>query len=419
MAVISRIVIAFCIFGVQFSFAQALTQQPTFEGSEHILLGDQIKLFFSRQDPGQLGYLLHLPNGLRISYGDIVSFGDLYGPLNISIAHGSTDAERKALFLAAFNAFASNLKAKDEAEKLLAVLHHEKKLLEDGIERGEDPEKIFQKIGSETSRQLNCITGGGCNPKTWFLHPGRYLLLANIDFDHFGDDAWLAYQTGHEIALAEAFSAHATGDLQKLEIAYAMNAFASHFLSDRFSAGHIRTPRDELYDMVTPSFVGSLLAGFMHREENSAAIHVHNKRDDHWLAFGDRKYLCAVNSDNRHFLNEALQSSARQIFDIFVDGFIREDVVPDILPYADETLNQNQKDLSPMFYFDPQTKKLLRRVDLENIYDRHFTDHWWGLSTLALLTKARGLPLEAQDQFKNSEWREWALQHKLIPDSFE
>ena len=69
--------------------------------------------------------------------------------------------------------------------------------------------------------------------------PG-YLGLAQINWDHFGKDARTAYNAGHATALQIA----ADGDL---EGAYALNAFADHFLQDCFSAGHLRTPRRFLH----------------------------------------------------------------------------------------------------------------------------------------------------------------------------
>jgi hypothetical protein len=86
------------------------------------------------------------------------------------------------------------------------------------------------------------------------------LLLWN--FDHFGSCAVTAYSVGHRVALltardagtafrASGFASLSSADRAtqlraaraKLEQAFAMDAFASHFLSDLFSAGHIRTPR--------------------------------------------------------------------------------------------------------------------------------------------------------------------------------
>lgn len=72
-----------------------------------------------------------------------------------------------------------------------------------------------------------------------------YAGLALINWDHFGDDARTAYQTGHLAALNHA----ASDDMSKTNLfeAYSMNAFADHFLQDLFSSGHMRTTRRQLH----------------------------------------------------------------------------------------------------------------------------------------------------------------------------
>lgn len=71
-----------------------------------------------------------------------------------------------------------------------------------------------------------------------------YLGLALINFDHFGEDARTAYKAGHLAALRQAASSKSPANL---ESAYALNAFADHFLEDSFAAGHLRVPRQKLH----------------------------------------------------------------------------------------------------------------------------------------------------------------------------
>lgn len=367
---------------------------PSFAASEHILLGNQIKLFFSSDDIGQIAYVFHLPSGLDATYGEVIALGDLYGVEPIS--HGKDQTEKDQRFLDAFNSFANDPKSVKEAKEILAVMYYEKKMVEDGIARGENPRDVYKKIGPEVGRRMNCATGGGCDPNTWWLTQGRYLILAGKNFDHFQHDAWIAYQTGHNLAIKEALSAHQAADKNRLALAYAMNAFACHFLSDRFSAGHIRTPRWELSQHTTPSTTGNLLAGYMHNEENAAGIHVHNERGDHWVSYGDRSYRNQDNAQNRFLINEILQTSAKQIFIAYQQGIAPVDETKLLLPMADEMENASNQDISPLFYWSADKKKLLRRQDLTNVYDRHWTDNWWGWSTLAELAEQRGTPAVAK-----------------------
>lgn len=378
------------------SLSYASLSMPSYTSTEHIMLGNKIEIFFSAEDPGKTAYIFQLSNGLKISYGELIAFGDLYGVEPIS--HGTSPAERKQRFISAFQSFANDPNALQEAHNILAIMHDEEKMINDALAKGEDVRDVYKKIGSDISRRLNCATGGGCDEDTWWMNQGRYLTLAEKNFDHFGNDAWIAYETGHQAAIDVAISAHLTHDQHRLALAYAMNAFACHFLSDRFSAGHIRTPRYELAEHTTPNVTGNLLAGFMHNEENAAGVHVHNQRGDQWVSYGDRQYLSTENSQNRFLLNTTLQDSARQIFIAYQSGIAPQDDTKNILPIANESANQANLDISPLFYWDADKKVLMRREDLSNPYDRHWTDNWWAWSTLAELTKERGIPAYVKQQ---------------------
>lgn len=376
--------------------ASAYAFDKGFTSVEHLTFGDEVKLYFTSKNQGQSNTVITMPNGLHLTYGDILAFGDFYEVPHEVISLGKTDAERRERFIAAFNSFAINPSVIDEAKQILSVIHGAQELVREGMARGEDPTDILNRISPEAHRKLNCITGGGCSEKGWWLKPGRYLILANTDFDHFGDHAWIAYQTGHQVAMEMALKARETADLKKLEFAYALNAFASHFLSDRFSSGHIRTPRLKLYMQVTPSTVGSLLVNFMHNEESIYGIHVHNKRGEHWVAYGDRLYFKEEDKTHREKLQEVLQMSANEIFDAYQLG-LTQSSLEDLVPQADEIGNHGSIDIAPLFYWDNDLQKLMRRVDVANRFDRHWTENWAGWSTLILLSSAHGIPSIAGD----------------------
>lgn len=372
---------------------------PSFESPEHLMMGDAIQLKFASHQSTQLNPLLHLPSGLSLSYGEIITLGDFYQIPNEIIAQGKTISARQKLFIDAFNSFATNTRAVSEAKQIIAVIHQQKKLIDDGIKRGEQPEEIYRKTYNEFNRQFNCITGGGCSQDDWWLFPGRYLQLASTNYDHFGKNAWLAYQTGHALAMAKAISAHQSQDTIQLQIAYAMNAFACHFLSDQFASGHIRLPRVELADKVLPSVVGSLLANYMHNEENHYGLHVHNLNGDHWVVYGDKRYLDQANTENRRILHNILQASADEVWYAYRFGiFPTDDTVEKSMPIPDELADRAQNDISPLFYWDNTHKQLLRRVAIDNYYDKHWTADWWGWTTLAELSRQRGLPGPSQAQ---------------------
>lgn len=388
---------------------------PSFAAAEHLTIGDAISLQFHPDQAAKAAIPLHLPNLLTATYGEIVSFGDFYGVVDEPISLGNTEEERKARFLKAYASFAIQTDLLDEAHQLITAIHDEEKLILDGMEKGEKPEDIYKKIGSEPGRRANCITGGGCDASTWWLSPGRYLKLAETNYDHFGDNALLAYQAGHAVALQEAKMAGLANDTVRLENAYAMNAFACHFLTDRFSAGHIRTPRVELPQHVTPAVVGALLAGIMHNEENPSGLHVYNLRGDHWLAFGDRTYFEARSETHRNLLKKALQYSADELFAAYQNKAVNYHV-EEFIPYPSETANNSELDNSPLFYWDETEQKLWRRQDTANAKDKHWTTNWWGWSTLIELGGEQALPTIMQATLIRAGLGQKALAEGLITD---
>lgn len=352
----------FCLFITLFSVnLHAADFQARFESFEHRIAGDRVQL------SGIPAKLLHLPNGLTFSFGDIIAMGDFYGIPDSPICRGTDNNNRKNRFLAAFNALATAEGSVDEANKIITVIHEQTK--------AEDRSLVW-----------NCLTGGACSGAAWWLEPGRYLLLAASDYDHFGDNAVTAYLVGHEVAMQTALKAGQSNDIGALEHAYAMDAFACHFLTDRFSSGHMRSPRTELPDNVTPSIIGSLLVSFMHNEESAYGLHVHNERGNHWVAYGDGHYLDPKNSDNLTIMQDALQLSVGDIYEAFSKGQVTPRLSQlSLIPKTDENGPDGTIDIAPMFYWDAETKIMMRRVNLRDPTNHHWTSSWMGWSTLAAL----------------------------------
>jgi len=403
-------------FLVSATSIHALNISPSYTSSEHVLLGNKVTLYFSSTDPGQKGAIIHLANGLSLTYGEILSLPDFYEIVGSPIALAKNNIERNARFLAAFQSFAKDPNGVAEVRKIMDIIYDEMKMVDEGMKQGLTPEEIYKAIGHDNDRKYNCVTGGGCSSYTWLLFPGRYLKLAMQDYDHFGQNAWISYVTGHRLAIEQAVLAHQTGDISQLETAYAINAFACHFLSDRFAAGHIRTPRQEAAEHVTPSTVGSLVVNFMHEEENASSLHVHNRNGDHWLAYGDKSYFNQKNDTHREILDKTLQASADQVFAAYITGSPSHeiDTVYNLIPQADEVENMGHYDISPLFYWDTHSQNLMRRSEISNPYDRHWTANWWGWTTLIELQRLKGLTEIDQAQLALSNLAEKAVQDGLI-----
>lgn len=363
-----------------------LTEKPRarFEGGEHTAIGDDIRLSFNTShDQLAKDVLLRLPNELALTYGQVLALGgDFYGIADRPISQGAALADRLQRFTAAFESLAVLPPSRAEATKILVVMKKEIDAVNQAIADGKEPHEAYDALGDTLSEEWNRITGGGSFVSALFPL-GRYLKLAANNADHFAPWAQLAYIAGHTVALQHAATAKASQDKKLLEQAYAMNAFADHFLTDLFSSGHLRVPRQELAATVTPSDLGSLITRFMHDEDSKFGLKVINGNGDQWRAYGDKRYFDNGDSENRIHVKQAVQDSADEVFAAYLSGAVPNDFAAlKRLPDLQAVLNL-ANNFSPLFRVDG--KKVLRRKDVNNLNDTATVDDWWGWSTYLLL----------------------------------
>ena len=201
---------------------------------EHSYIGDSIELILVDGGPvAASSHKFQLPNGLALTYGQINALaGDFYGTHH-PISDGKSSQDRSTRFLAAYNTLANGSpRQPEEANKILSVLQAEIDAVNDALINHQDPSVVYSTLPDVTCT-LEQITSGRSDIPS-------YIGLAKINWDHFGEDARMVYNVGHSMAIQKAID----GDL---EGAYALNAFADHFLEDSFSSGHLRTPRRLLH----------------------------------------------------------------------------------------------------------------------------------------------------------------------------
>jgi hypothetical protein len=86
--------------------------------------------------------------------------------------------------------------------------------------------------------------------------------LALHNLEHFPNGgAQQAWTRHHDSAMQEALRAGWSGAPARLQKAYLYEAFGEHFLTDCFSAGHIRTPRATIYDWYRQNFADRAIWG--------------------------------------------------------------------------------------------------------------------------------------------------------------
>jgi hypothetical protein len=85
----------------------------------------------------------------------------------------------------------------------------------------------------------------------------RYYRLAAGNISHFSAGGKACYIEWHAKAMRAALSAGQTRDDRQWRIAVGMEAFSDHYLTDIFSAGHVRTPRAEIKEWYKQHGLGS------------------------------------------------------------------------------------------------------------------------------------------------------------------
>jgi hypothetical protein len=244
----------------------------------------------------------------NLTYGQIVALGgDFYGtPDQTPIS----DTGSVQSFTDAFNTLANA--NEQELNSILGILAKEQQAIADAVKAGKQPSAAFEALGDSLSFQWQTATNE------------RYLKLAKRNLDHFWPDAQTAYKAGH-LAARQAAASASTFDpgtaFDGLVRAYAMNAFADHFLSDMFSAGHLRTPRRALYNIqwLLPEESG-IISRAMHNEDCKHGLQVDASPGGvrtSWTCYGDGQELDAVNKDNFAWATRALQASADEVWQSF------------------------------------------------------------------------------------------------------
>lgn len=219
-------------------------QSPHFEFSEHRWLGDELRL--QGHDKAESGNPsagvnpLTLKNGVSLTYGTINGLAGDFFSITQPICLGSDAKQRGDRFKAAFDSLENGDPKKVNA--ILAILKDETdgvtKILtgtDDKVDKGKAIHDLYEKLDPELLNPLDLASKKGTNPGA------SYKDLLKTNLDHFAPNSKTVYDTGHAWALEIA----AAGDLKR---AYAINAFADHFLEDNFASGHLRVPRDYMWD---------------------------------------------------------------------------------------------------------------------------------------------------------------------------
>lgn len=143
-------------------------------------------------------------------------------------------------------------------------------------------------------------------------------------------DAQNAYSAGHIAALQQALVAHKSQNQSDLEQAYFLEAFAQHYLTDLFAAGHQRTPRRVLHrnfwgdipenPEIPDLYPADLCAQKMHNEDNANGLWVNNRLGESWASYGDKQLFTAKGAESLRHAVMAAQSGIDEVWTTYQTG---------------------------------------------------------------------------------------------------
>ena len=350
---------------------------------------------------------LALKENLKLSPGEIVCLaGDFFGPNSMDevIAFAENDKKADKFDLA----FKKLLRA--DPTKVEAILEHIKNMAQSikeksqeknqrayltMHERGHQDDVVFTRLTSR-SKLSNLVSSA---------LESEYLELLKYNFDHFGEEAKEAYRVGHLTACAMAIGARiaaAQGDdryLALLLIAVIKELFSCHYLSDLFSAGHIRTPRKPIYDFVQANgylpgkiIIAGLLAEQMHNEDDVNGLWVKRSSDqgdqEPWQAFGDNCYFEPENEENRKRVIATVYKGLCDVYEAFQTGTVKIRALDEV---PKEVVDMKSHP-NPFPLFKEHKGTVTRRAKKFDPLSKKIIENWSPSSDLAKLVAVNSLP---------------------------
>lgn len=328
-----------------------------------------------------------LENGISLTYGQINGLGGDYFGTYDPICKGTDFEDQCARFIRAYNCLAKQDRTKTELPAIMKERQKELDIIEQAWRNGQSTAEAYKKLcsndhlgGHADDAQMEAATLLRANSGEYAAP--SYLVLAVLNFDHFGHDARSAYAAGHYCALVEA----AKGTPEALTKAYTMNAFADHYLGDCFAAGHLRTPRRMLHGsdsnalMRFITFAPDMCSKYMHDEDNAVGLKVCNAAGEWWEAYGDAKLFEDCNKENCRRLLACLQASADEVFSAFRSGQVESNVT-NFAAFKHTPVPESAfSDKNHAALFKEVDGKAFIRKDLENGQRhewREVTEYWY------------------------------------------
>jgi outer membrane protein OmpA-like peptidoglycan-associated protein len=175
-----------------------------FVGPEHESIGNAV------------GADVDLGNGVVLTWGEVVAIaGDEFGTVEeLQEAAGTDDGRRR----------------------IRAALLHA------GV-KGPIPAALNPSSSADPNEQAQDAAAEAAHGKNYLT-----LLLTNVTHFAAGGSARDTWRSHHARALMAALDSGLTANMSQWKNAQLLEAFGQHYLTDMFSGGHVRTPRQEMMD---------------------------------------------------------------------------------------------------------------------------------------------------------------------------
>ena len=135
----------------------------------------------------------------------------------------------------------------------------------------------------------------------------------------------------HTAALQQAVKGSSKANLKE---AYFLEAYGQHFLTDTFSAGHLRAPRRILHstsplkhqprdpDRLFALWPGDQCCRDQHDEDCANGLWVTNALGESWAVCGDKQILDGRSAKNLQYAIQASQRGVDEVWKTFETGVI-------------------------------------------------------------------------------------------------
>lgn len=212
-----------------------------------------------------------------------------------------------------------------------------------------DPDALYEDTDQGIKQVIACAKRLRHNHPTHKPHEPKYidctlygvffvsgfLEIVSQNYDHFGWQNMKAYVRLHTRALRLAKQAYdvraqsASASAKYLRMALTTNAFADHYLTDGFAAGHVRLPRTQIKRWAKDTLSGpfketraDILAILLHENDGQIfgnpaefGLKVENSRGDRWRTRGDQYLRIDDKADDPVFAIplEAIKKSTLEV----------------------------------------------------------------------------------------------------------